>query len=106
MHGRHGVEDALTPLMAERLAGRADRIRRQNAGDFALDLRNGSEDTAGHPWPPGGMMFFTITILRRRSSFLALTRNPSSKGLLYRKLWLNFVPFVRVPFFPVKGCQI
>jgi hypothetical protein len=55
MNGRHGIEDAITPDMTNSVADGANKFGAEKLGDFRLDLLHGSEDTAGHPWPPVGV---------------------------------------------------
>src|SRR5262249_3083013 len=54
--GGDRVEHALAPHVADGRADAVDRGRGQPVGDLGLDLPHRGGDTAGHPWPPAGVM--------------------------------------------------
>ena len=56
LKGRDRIEHALAPDMADAVTDLADELGSEKPGEFTLDLRDGGKDTAGHPWPPVGVM--------------------------------------------------
>jgi len=56
VQSRDRIEHAFSPDIADAVADLADKLGSQKVGQFTLDSLDGSEDTAGHPWPPVGVM--------------------------------------------------
>ena len=54
------------------------KSRSEKPGEFALDLRNGGKDTAGHPWPPVGVMRDTTILTGDPDSIETSQQNRST----------------------------
>src|SRR5262249_44775976 len=52
MHRCHRIQNTFTPHMINGSTDFTDQFLAEKLRHFALDLLHGSEDTAGHPWPP------------------------------------------------------
>ena len=55
LDGGHGIEDAITPGMAEIETNGRDAFSGKSGADIGLELTDDLRDIKGHPWPPVGM---------------------------------------------------
>src|SRR3954454_15774681 len=100
MNGRHGIEQAFPPGVAECAAEIADGFRGEPVGHFRLDALHGSGDITNHPWPPVRMKVVKYPHSGRRPRTLPdqAAVSATTESLNSQVFAPNFMPFDGRPF--------
>src|SRR3954449_13153470 len=100
MNGRHGIEQAFPPGVAECAAEIADGFRGEPVGHFRLDALHSSGDITNHPWPPVRMKVVKYPHSGRRPRTLPdqAAVSATTESLNSQVFAPNFMPFNNVLF--------